>query len=75
MKKRYNDVECFMYYMCNSWNLEESKRLFGDSLGAHIFFKYAATRSYADTLYWYGELDKECRDKISNRAIELYRKY
>ena len=67
-----NPVECFMYYICNEWGLEEAHRLFGKQLGDHIFGKWLDIRSQYDTTDFYGALDKECRDKIYERAIELY---
>lgn len=66
---KYNDVECFMYYMCNKWGLDEAKSLFGDNLGEHIYNKWLG---YSDSLTWYGSIDKECRGKIYNRALEIY---
>lgn len=67
-----NDIECFMYYMYNRWSLSESKHVFGDDLGTHIYGKWVKLTSHHDTLYWYGELDKDCRNKLANRAKELY---
>lgn len=69
---RYNPVECFMYYMYNKWDLAESRHVFGQDLGTYIFGKWVETTSYHDNLYWYGELDKECRNKLFERAMELY---
>lgn len=73
---KYNEVECFMYYMYNKWDIYESIRLFGEDLGHHIFFKFTQKSEYShdQTMSWYGDLDKKCRDKIYNRAIELYSK-
>lgn len=34
-----NEVTKFMWYMCNRWNLDEARFLFGDNLGAHIYQK------------------------------------
>lgn len=70
----YNDVECFMYYMYNRWCLDESIALFGERLGEHIFKKFVNEREYShnQTMSWYGELDKTCRDKLYARAKEIY---
>ena len=72
----YNDVELFMYYMYNVWCLDESIALFGERLGNHIFKKFVDKREYShdQTMSWYSDLDKECRDKIYNRAKEYYSK-
>lgn len=71
---KYNEVECFMYYMYNRWNLNESKKLFGNDLGTHIFNKWTGKREYShdQTMSWYGDLDKKCRDKLLERAKEIY---
>lgn len=74
MGKKYNEVECFMYYMYNVWCLKESIMLFGERLGSHIFNKWAGKCEYSldRTMSWYGDLDKKCRDKIYERAIDFY---
>jgi hypothetical protein len=73
---KYNEVECFMYYMYNRWNLNESKKLFGESLGDHIYTKWTEKIEYSidRTMSWYGDLDKKCRDKLLERAKEIYGK-
>ena len=74
MGKKYNEVECFMYYMYNVWCLKESIMLFGERLGSHIFNKWTEKCEYSldRTMSWYGDLDKKCRDKIYERAIDFY---
>ena len=71
---KYNDVECFMYYMYNRWCLEESVSLFGELLGNHIFNKWTGKCEYShdQTMSWYGDLDKTCRDMVYARAKEIY---
>lgn len=72
--KKSNEVTKFMWYMCNRWNLDEARFLFGDNLGAHIYQKKLHLQGIGhDTLYWYGELDNNCRQKIVDRANEIYR--
>ena len=66
-----NEVTNFMYYIFNRWNMEEAKQLFGDSLGKHIWKKY---NKYNSHLYWYSELDNDCRQKLVDRANEIYAK-
>lgn len=69
MNNEANEVTNFMYYMFNKWSLNESRHLFGESLGLHIYNKWTDTRN---TLYWYANLDKKCRQTIVNRANEIY---
>ena len=63
-----NEVTNFMLYIYNRWNECEARRLFGD-LGAHIFEKYINQR---DKLKFYADLDKTCRQKLVDRANEIY---
>lgn len=65
-----NEVTNFMYYMFNKWSEEEAKDLYGELLGKHIYNKWIAARG--DNLIWYGELDNECRQKVVDRANEIY---
>lgn len=67
-----NEVTNFMYYLYNKWNIYEAKRLFGEDLGAHIWQKYLECGSAV--LYWYAELDSECKQKLVDRANEIYNK-
>ena len=49
--------------------------LFGENLGEHIFEKWMWYRRQSlDSLMWYSELDNECRQKIVDRANEIYGK-
>lgn len=63
------EVTNFMYYMCNKWSPEEAKHVFGESLGAHIFSKWMR---YTETLRWFGDLDDKCKQKLVDRANEIY---
>ena len=65
-----NEVTNFMLYMFNKWNESESVKLFGENLGHYIWNKY--TNNYSDKLYFYAELDNECRQKLVDRANEIY---
>jgi hypothetical protein len=67
-----NQVTAFMLYMFNRWCIGEAKKVFGETLGDHVFKKWIDTRNGMGTLYWYAELDKSCRKKIVERAVELY---
>lgn len=64
-----NEVTKFMFYMFNKWNEEEANNLFGN-LGHHIWSKYLDTQ---DKLLFYANLDTECRQKLVNRANEIYK--
>lgn len=67
-----NEVTNFMYYMFNRWCPDECVALFGKDLGEHIWKKYEEVGS--DKLYWYAELDDKCKQKLVDRANEIYRK-
>lgn len=71
-----NDVTNFMYYMYNKWCIGEAKKVFGDNLGEHIYEKWTEKSEYSidQNLSWYADLDKDCRQKIVDRANELYNK-
>ena len=68
-----NEVTNFMYYVFNDWNKEEAELLFGQNLGQHIYGKwvYCRERRLGD-LWWYSELDNDCRQKIVDRANQLH---
>jgi hypothetical protein len=66
-----NEVTNFMLYVYNKWDPSEAENLFGESLGEHIFEKWV---NRIDALLWYSELDKECRQKLVDRANEIYAK-
>lgn len=68
--KENNDVTCFMYYIFNRFNVEEAMSLFGESLGKHIYDKFIHA---ASALYWYSELDRRTKQKLVDRAVELYK--
>lgn len=52
----------------------ESKQVFGDSLGLHIYNKWLGKHEYSHdvTMSWYADLDTECRQKLVDRANEIY---
>lgn len=68
-----NEVTYFMWYMFNRWSKEEAIQLFGINLGEHIFSKWCHYRENGlGELYWYSELDNECRQKVVDRASSIY---
>jgi len=69
-----NEVTNFMYYMYNRWCIKEAQFLFGESLGNHIYAKWTEKRecSIDQNLSWYADLDRYCRQKLVDRANELY---
>ena len=70
-----NEVTNFMLYIYNKWSQSEAIRVFGDDLGLHIWNKWLKSRERGvDTLFWYSELDNDCKDKLVFRANEIYNK-
>lgn len=69
-----NEVTSFMLYMFNQWSLAESRSLFGNNLGDHVWSKFHETvrAGGGDHLRFYANLDNDCRQKLVNRANELY---
>ena len=65
-----NEVTNFMYYIFNRWSVVEARNIFGDPLGEHVYSKYCDC--IPDTLSWYAELDKTCKQKLVDRANEIY---
>lgn len=68
-----NEVTAFMLYMFNKWSIQEAKYLFGENLGRHIFDKWVGWGTHKE-LRWYADLDSACRQKVVDRANELYNK-
>lgn len=84
---RSNETLSYMIYMANSWCPEEAAIIFNDennyntdswefSLGWHIWYKY---RGFCEEFNMYAaysllifELDDSNREKLLNRACELY---
>lgn len=64
-----NEVTNFMWYIFNKWTKEECEYLFG-YLAEHIWNKWKVYNH--DALRWYAELDNECRQKLVDRANEIY---
>ncbi len=68
-----NEVTNFMYYMYNRFSLAESKCIYGDLLGEHIYNKYIdCLNKDLGELRFYAELDNVCRRKLVDRANEIY---
>lgn len=72
--KKVNEVTAFMYYICNQWGIDEAKKVFGENLGEHIYNKFEEYGAVLGALRWYASIDKECRQKLVDRANELYNK-
>lgn len=64
-------LKYFTYYIYNKWNLEEAHKLFGVSLGSHIYQKSFTT---PNKLEWFANLDENCQKVILERAFEIYDK-
>jgi hypothetical protein len=71
-----NEVTNFMYYMFNRWSLAESRYIYGASLGEHIWEKWNEVARFGngDQLCFYASLDNDCKQKLVDRANELYNK-
>ena len=68
--KKNNEVTNFMYYMYNMWSESECAHVFKE-LASHIWGKYLQYNKI-DILYWYSQLDSECKQKLVDRANEIY---
>ena len=73
MFKNYEIVKFFMLYMFNRWSLSEARLVFGETLGNHIYGKYQdMRRNGQDSLMWFGEIDDGCKEKLVERAMDVY---
>ena len=70
-KEARKAVENFMFYMYNNWCEAESKEVFGEIMGKHLWSKWCNSH---DELQWFCYLDDENRTKIIERANEVYNK-
>ena len=70
----HNTVTFFMWYMYNKWSLEESKRIYGDNLGEHIYNKWVEVvgSCNGDNLRFYANLDTKSRNLLVQRALDVY---
>ena len=66
-----NEVTNFMFYLYNKWNEYEADSVFGKDLGHHIWNKWI---NRSDSLLWYSDLDNQCKQKLVDRANEIYAK-
>lgn len=71
----HNEVTRFMWYMFNKWCKNEAIRIFGENLGNHIWDKWSEIIRFGcgDNLYFYAQLDNDCRQKLVDRANEVYK--
>ena len=68
-----NEVTNFMYYIFNRWSEGEAVHIFGENLGKHIFSKYVDyVQRHLGELRFYAELDNGCKQKMVDRANEIY---
>lgn len=70
----HNEVTHFMWYMYNHWSITEAKTIFGDNLGEHIWNKWLDSFELSNdhTMYWYAQLDENCRNLIVEHSKTLY---
>lgn len=68
-------VTYYMWYMYNRWCQSEAVYLFGENLGKHIWKKYVYLRNTTENFFLelYAHMDEECKQKLVERAIEIYR--
>ena len=73
-KKGHNIVTYFAWYMFNKWSHAEAIRVFGYDLGKHIYDKWNEIHASGDgdNLRFYCNLDTACRNKIVQRALDIY---
>lgn len=73
-KKGHNLVTYFAWYMFNKWSLDEAIQVFGFELGNHIYMKWedVVLKGDGDQLRFYCNLDTVCRNKLVQRALEIY---
>ena len=67
--KMKNDVTSFHYYMWNRWNERECGIIFGGDCD-HIWSIWLHTK--CDIGAFYGMLDNDCRNRLTDRALKLY---
>lgn len=63
------DIMNLTYYLFNRWTYAESLKVFGENLGSHIYDKWTDAK---DSLRFFSSLDRDCRQKILDRANEIY---
>lgn len=73
-KKGHNLVTYFAWYMFNKWSLDEAKLVFGNDLGEHIWGKWndVVRLGDGDQLRFYCNLDTVCRNKLVQRALDIF---
>ena len=70
--RKNNDVTCFMWYVNERMTRSEMILVCGE-VGNHIYDKWVYARDHhLGDLWWYGELDDTCRQKIVDRAVQIY---
>lgn len=75
-KKGHNLVTYFAWYMFNKWSEDEAIHVFGDDLGRHIYAKWVEVKTDGDgdQLRFYCNIDTVCRNKLVQRALDIYNK-
>lgn len=67
------EINKFIWYMCNDWSLKEAILLFGP-LGPHIWDKmFTTTGARRDSLMFFSDLDSHKQQAIVDRVHELYK--
>lgn len=70
------EIMNLVYYLCNQWSLDECRKMFGNELGRHVWERWNDVVRFGcgDQVYWFMNLDKGTRQRIVDRANELYNK-
>ena len=69
-------VNSYIYFMANHWCLEESIRIFGDSMGRHFYDKWVSynnrvSSDHATVWLWYS-MCEEYRQTLLDAAVTYY---
>ena len=75
-KKLHNFFTYFAWYMFNKWSEYEAIHFFFYDLGMHISAKWVEVKTYGDgdQLRFYCNIDTVCRNKLVQRALDIYNK-
>lgn len=65
-------IENMMFYLFNKFDENESKFLFGDNLGSHLWNTFVNCRF--DGFKFFVQCDSEARDLLVARANTIYNK-
>lgn len=71
-----SELDCYLFFMWNTWSYGDCISIFGETLGSHIWEKWLREcerfGGKGAPASFYAELDRETRKKIVERAIKYY---